>query len=155
LAPAFRMSLTERKLPMREREQEFAVLAFRCPPELIESLDQLAAFEGISRSDVARRAAIQAVRALSAISRSAGRRSIRRCGQRQSFVGLRTGKIRGECTRPSARAGINSQLIGCRVFYPPMIWHARQCPALIANQPPNCRHDRRAVRQEMLSPPKP
>ena len=48
---------------MRTKEQEFAILTFRCPPDVIEGLDKLAAYEGISRSDVARRAAIQAVRA--------------------------------------------------------------------------------------------
>jgi metal-responsive CopG/Arc/MetJ family transcriptional regulator len=47
---------------MRDKDREYATLTFRCPPELVEGLDRLAAYEGISRSDVARRAAIQAVR---------------------------------------------------------------------------------------------
>ena len=59
----FVVNCNQRRLPMRDKEQEYAILTFRCPPDLIEGLDKVAAYEGISRSDVARRAALQAVRA--------------------------------------------------------------------------------------------
>jgi metal-responsive CopG/Arc/MetJ family transcriptional regulator len=42
--------------------QRGAVVAFRAPPQMIERLDNAAAAEGISRSDVARRAVIRDLR---------------------------------------------------------------------------------------------
>lgn len=46
-----------------ERKLPDPILAYRAPPELIAAVDALAAAEGISRSDYARRALMRDLRA--------------------------------------------------------------------------------------------
>ena len=50
---------TERETTMKDQLERGGVVAYRAPAELLAALDRQAASEGISRSDVARRAAIQ------------------------------------------------------------------------------------------------
>jgi hypothetical protein len=55
-------------MEVRMRDDEEAggastIVAFRCPPELRARIEQTAAFEGISNSDVARRAVLRDLRA--------------------------------------------------------------------------------------------
>jgi hypothetical protein len=43
------------------QDRRIAVIAFQCDPELLASVDNAAAREGISRSDIARRAVKRAL----------------------------------------------------------------------------------------------
>jgi hypothetical protein len=47
----------------RTDEVDSVIVAFRCPPDLVDAIEQRAAFEGISKSDVARRACIRDIEA--------------------------------------------------------------------------------------------
>ena len=46
----------------RRAEEQCAIIAFRAPPELVAAVDSAAALEGVSRSDIARRAVMRDLR---------------------------------------------------------------------------------------------
>jgi hypothetical protein len=51
--------LRENEMPDTESHGQVAIIAFRATPELIATVEAAAAAEGITRSDVARRALIR------------------------------------------------------------------------------------------------
>ena len=52
-------NITDNAMPDIESQSRIAIIAFRATPELMANVEAVAAAEGITRSDVARRALIR------------------------------------------------------------------------------------------------